>query len=246
MGNRAITYFYDGNEFSSGVYTQWNGGRHFYYAKNAIIRTNSAGASCARFAAYCCKQLPGNLSVYMYAPPTEKEKKALLEVLKDPTNKKAITTIMKHGPGDNGTYLVDVRGINKRIKVWQISDYFENRETRYDFTHLNGKKQPEYLNEPECRFIGFFKAPVDVWEEPSPKKPRTYVNSSLINSFAVSTKGNLIVEFTNGSIYRYYNVDKYTVTRFTEVESKGKYFNEHIKNAFEFTKLKQAPKSFRN
>lgn len=246
MGNRSVTYFYDG-EFSPGVYTQWSGGKVFFWVKNANIRTGSASGSAARYAAMCCKKMPGNLSVYLQRHPHQAQQKAMLALLRDPSNKAAARKVDDEGPGDNGTYIVDVRNIYKTgIRVYQVSRYFENLKTQKEFISGVSKKGEEYLEEPECRYLGSFPAPEDNYGIGPKKIPRTKVESSSINSFAVSQRGHFLVEFKNGTVYRYYNVDRFTVREFQQAESKGQYFTSHIKSFFPYKKLNKIPASFKD
>jgi hypothetical protein len=155
MGNRSLTYFWDGkDDFSSGVYTQWNGGRVWYYLKHSKLRAGSPDGSVARFCARCCTEMPGNLSVYVYPPPSEEVQHAL----RDLTQQKNLNLIEKDGPGDNGTYLVNVS--SNPIRVWQISRYFENRTTRKDFTSMDFSKT-EYLDKVVCRELPSLPSPMD-------------------------------------------------------------------------------------
>lgn len=246
MGNRAITYFYDG-DFSSGCYVHWNGGRVWYYLKHSKLRAGCALASCARFAAECCKRMPGNLSVYMYNTPGEDEAHALHTLITNPTHKESLDIVWSMGPGDNGTYIVDVRNLNEEgIKVYQISCHFENRKTRADFNRLHGAQDPDDYKNPVCRYLGSFPALPDLQGSFPGKKDKVFVESSLINSYGVSQKGNLLIEFKNGSVYRYYNIDKYTVCDFEEADSKGRYFNKYIKGYFPCKQVKRIPKFFSN
>lgn len=246
MGNRSITYFYDG-EFSPGVYTQWSGGKVFFWVKQANIRTGSASGSAARYAAMCCKKMPGNLSVYLYGPPSKEQQHAMKALLKEPSNRAAAMVIDDEGPGDNGTYIVDVRNLYKTgIRVFQVSRYFENLKTQKEFLTGESKKGSEYLERPECRFLGSFPAPEDNYGDKLKKISRTKVESSSINSFAVSQRGHFLIEFKNGTVYRYYNVDRFTVREFERAESKGKYFSSHIKNFFPYKKVNKLPATFKD
>lgn len=247
MGNRSITYFYDGSAFSCGIYQQWNSGRIFYYAKHACLRTGCAEGSAARFVAECCKRNPGNLGVFIFGPPEADVQAAMLTLLRLPKNKNAIKIVHDSFPDDGGIYIIDVSNRNKKgILVWQVSDYFENRKTRSDFTRLSCAQESEYLDSPECRLIGTLPAREDTSGSKPKQVPRTKVDSRVINSFAVTHKGNLLVEFQNGKVYRYYDVDKYTVLRLQAAESKGKYFNHHIKYNFPYKEVSQIPKTFKN
>ena len=47
----------------------------------------------------------------------------------------------------------------------------------------------------------------------------------------------LHVQFKSGAVYVYQDVSFEVVEAFKEAPSKGKYFNEHIKGAYEFEKI---------
>jgi hypothetical protein len=64
---------------------------------------------------------------------------------------------------------------------------------------------------------------------PPKRMPKKEVQSSTIKAIAVSQKGNLLVTFKNNAVYRYYNVNQFTVESFLEAESKGRFFNNRIK-----------------
>jgi hypothetical protein len=247
MGNRAITYFWDGREYSPGVYTHWNSGRIFFYLKFAKLRMYDATASAARFVAECCKRMPGNLLVYVFGPPSPQVAHALSMLRGNPENETFADIVFNSSPGDNGIYLVDVSGSEdeNKITVMQISDYFENRKTRKDFTELRGPGDTHYTS-PVCKILGTLPALPDLGGNPPPTIRRTPVKSQVIEAFAVTPKKNLLVEFKNGNVYRYYNVDKYTVRHFMEAPSKGEYFNKHIKGEFAFKQVKKIPRSFIN
>jgi len=63
------------------------------------------------------------------------------------------------------------------------------------------------------------------------------VESSNISKVGFdSVKGELVVEFHNGSVYSYQNVPIYVYHLLIEAPSIGSYFNKNIKDSFEFTK----------
>ena len=70
------------------------------------------------------------------------------------------------------------------------------------------------------------------------KEQTTTVDSSMINKvmFNFQTK-TLKVEFTSGALYEYANVDPDVYDELCRSESQGKFFNEKIKNNFEYTQL---------
>jgi len=55
--------------------------------------------------------------------------------------------------------------------------------------------------------------------------------SSLIESYGQDS-GGLVLEFKDGSKYRYTDVDATTVKNFVSASSKGKFFSTNIKGKF--------------
>lgn len=47
----------------------------------------------------------------------------------------------------------------------------------------------------------------------------------------------LEVEFTNGSIYQYYNVESLLFEKFIQASSKGQFLNVYIKNAYPYSRV---------
>jgi hypothetical protein len=47
----------------------------------------------------------------------------------------------------------------------------------------------------------------------------------------------LEVEFVNGTVYQYYNVDSGLFESFMQAPSKGQFLNQNIKNAFAFSRV---------
>ncbi|MDQ1281603.1 MAG: hypothetical protein QG670_2868 [Thermoproteota archaeon] len=232
MGNRSITYFTDGKYFSPGIYTQWNGGRIGFYLKNAMLRSGSVEGSAARFIAECCKQMPGNLSVYLYGDPSLKIQKALLNL----DSQKNLNTLYEDGPGDNGTYRVMCEQ-DGSFTIHQISKYFEGRKTRKHFNTLEAPT-PEYTDKVECRFVTTLPARKDSDGIHARKLPKQEVKSTLIKSIAVSSKGNLIINFHSNDSYRYYGISDFVISCLIEAVSKGEYFNDHIKGRYPSKKIK--------
>lgn len=63
--------------------------------------------------------------------------------------------------------------------------------------------------------------------------------SSNISAYGYdSDTATLQVEFTSGSVYAYNGVPKDIYDGLDAAESKGKYFNLNIKNAFAFERIK--------
>ena len=51
----------------------------------------------------------------------------------------------------------------------------------------------------------------------------------------------LELEFRSGAIYRYLDVPPQTYRELLQAESKGRYFNQHIRNRFIHTKINPTP-----
>ena len=70
------------------------------------------------------------------------------------------------------------------------------------------------------------------------KEQTTQVDSSMINKivFNFQTK-TMKVEFTSGALYEYTNVDPEIYDELCKAESQGKFFNEKIKNNYDFSQL---------
>lgn len=87
------------------------------------------------------------------------------------------------------------------------------------------KISSEIINEPQ----------VDVGIE---KMVRDYVSSTNIISIGYDEPSQTLeVEFTNGSIYQYYNVGSDTFDNFKAASSKGQFLNIYIKNYFPYSKI---------
>ena len=70
------------------------------------------------------------------------------------------------------------------------------------------------------------------------KEQTTTVESSMINKYIYNfTTKSLKVEFNSGTLYEYTNVEPTLYDELCKAESTGKFFNEKIKNNFEFTQL---------
>lgn len=64
------------------------------------------------------------------------------------------------------------------------------------------------------------------------------VDSSSIAAIGYdATEQTLWVRFITGATYRYRDVPAATYEQFTRAESKGRYFNSEIRNAFSFTRM---------
>ncbi len=66
---------------------------------------------------------------------------------------------------------------------------------------------------------------------------RTPVDSSSIASVGHSPQAELDVEFRSGAVYRYYAVPRVVLDGFLAAESKGVYFNRHIKGHYPYERL---------
>jgi hypothetical protein len=70
-----------------------------------------------------------------------------------------------------------------------------------------------------------------------PPDGRTAVVSSVLSSLRYSIEAILEVEFRSCAIYRYFAVPPAVVERLIAAESKGAYFNRHIRNHFRSQRL---------
>ncbi len=81
--------------------------------------------------------------------------------------------------------------------------------------------------------------PVEEPDAPDPRESmdvpeisRTEVTSSAINSVGYDSDEEMLeVEFSNGRVYRYFDVPEYVYDDLMDADSKGQYFNEHVRNA---------------
>jgi len=65
--------------------------------------------------------------------------------------------------------------------------------------------------------------------------------SSVINHYSYDAEAKTLkITFVTGTIYVYENVPKQVVKMLSAAESKGRYFNYHIKDHYLFKKLKDA------
>jgi hypothetical protein len=78
---------------------------------------------------------------------------------------------------------------------------------------------------------------------PSATSPPPITNSWAINSSALTAaayddeRRALQVEFRDGTVYQYFDVPRKDYQDLCQAESKGLYFNRHIRNRFASTKL---------
>lgn len=68
---------------------------------------------------------------------------------------------------------------------------------------------------------------------------RTSVSSSSIASVGFTAESSLDVEFRNGTMYRYFMVPRAVFDALMASESKGSFFNRHIRPRFRYTRLGQ-------
>lgn len=66
---------------------------------------------------------------------------------------------------------------------------------------------------------------------------RTALVSSLLSSMTYSLDATLELEFHSGAIYRYVAVPLTVVQGLMAAESKGAYFNRHIRPRFRYQRL---------
>jgi len=67
---------------------------------------------------------------------------------------------------------------------------------------------------------------------------QTELNSTLLNTAVYLEQQALLeLEFNNGAIYRYLGVPAATYGELLAAESKGSYFNRHIRNRFPYSKI---------
>jgi len=62
----------------------------------------------------------------------------------------------------------------------------------------------------------------------------TLVESSLLSSIGYSSDQTLELKFRSGVTYRYFAVPEMVVEEFIAAESKGAYFNRHVRNRFPY------------
>ena len=68
---------------------------------------------------------------------------------------------------------------------------------------------------------------------------RTELDSTSLKGAAYCVQGALLeLEFRRGAIYRFGGVPEATYQELLRAESKGLYFNHHIRNRFPYTKMR--------
>lgn len=63
------------------------------------------------------------------------------------------------------------------------------------------------------------------------------MTSSLLASIAYSEQAVLEIEFRNGALYRYFAVPHSVVAQLLAADSKGSWFNRHVRNRFRYQRL---------
>jgi hypothetical protein len=66
---------------------------------------------------------------------------------------------------------------------------------------------------------------------------RTVIVSSLLAAMRYSSQATLDLEFRSGAVYRYFTVPRALVDGLSAADSKGAYFNRHIKDHFPYERL---------
>jgi len=70
--------------------------------------------------------------------------------------------------------------------------------------------------------------------------PRTLLNSSSLHSAGYQEQCGLEIEFRDGSVYRYADVSLQVYLALLRAESKGRFFNSHIRTQFPSIRIKPA------
>jgi hypothetical protein len=66
---------------------------------------------------------------------------------------------------------------------------------------------------------------------------RTPVDSSLLCSVAYSIHATLELELRSGAVYRYFGVPRSVFEGLLAADSKGAYFNRHVRSRFPYQRL---------
>jgi hypothetical protein len=62
-------------------------------------------------------------------------------------------------------------------------------------------------------------------------------SSNLISAGYDAPSETLEVEFSNGTVYQYYNVGAALYEQFTQAPSKGQFLNTYIRNAYPYSRV---------
>jgi hypothetical protein len=74
--------------------------------------------------------------------------------------------------------------------------------------------------------------------------PRVDLQSTSLNAATYQDQSAFLdLEFQSGAIYRYLGVPVQVYQELLQAESKGRYFNQHIRNRFPYTKIDPTPSS---
>jgi hypothetical protein len=66
---------------------------------------------------------------------------------------------------------------------------------------------------------------------------RIVVESSLIHAVGYDLRTRVLeIQFQHGDIYRYFDVEPETYEELLEAPSKGTYFNDYIRDAYQFSR----------
>ncbi|MEO7142653.1 MAG: KTSC domain-containing protein [Bryobacteraceae bacterium] len=70
--------------------------------------------------------------------------------------------------------------------------------------------------------------------------PRTHLKSASLQAVAyLDLQALLELEFRSGSVYHYFDVPTETYKDLPRAESKGTYFNRHIRHRFAYAKIRR-------
>jgi len=70
---------------------------------------------------------------------------------------------------------------------------------------------------------------------------RVNLQSTSLNAATFQEQSAFLeLEFRNGAIYRYSDVPAQVYRELLRAESKGRYFNQHVRNRFSYTKIDPA------
>lgn len=76
---------------------------------------------------------------------------------------------------------------------------------------------------------------------------RLSVESTTVRSVGYKRKSKILeIEFQTGIVYQYLEVPEKVYEEFWEAESKGKYFNREIRDAYAFVRLEQGRRAARS
>lgn len=75
----------------------------------------------------------------------------------------------------------------------------------------------------------------------------TFSNSSTISKIIHdSIVDSMEVQFVNGSVYRYYEINRKTARRLANADSAGIWFTRYIRNHYQYTVVSKAPSRAKN